>query len=238
MIFEKGENMKFKKTLAIFVILIVGLGITGIAAATNFDTETSEGLTLLQPVLRWFKEPVKGEVSLTTDKGNYCYGEQIHITITNDGDKDAYYCGSYNHWIIEKYEEGNWNRIYPEVEICVILNDYISPGEQEKDIWDADVSAGDYRVVVSYYVKEPKYRFTEYCYFSVEPLIVQIEKAETVKIPEIKVMKLPDPEIVSSDEMLASRIIKMPEIETSKIDISCCKHTNLQVKQTKNKMID
>ncbi len=88
--------------------------------------------------------------------------------IENNGDKEACYCGSYNHWTVEQYQDGNWIKIFPQIEILVISSDSILPGEKEEITWNGDTRSGDYRIVVSYFIDEPKYKFADYSYFSVE----------------------------------------------------------------------
>jgi hypothetical protein len=207
-IFEKGENMKFKKTLTIFVILIIGLGITGIATAVSFNEDANSELKVwFKPIFEWYKKPITGDVSISTDKGNYDYGDQVDIVIKNSGDDIAYIYGAPPIWSVEKRQmDGSWELVSPKIVLCVYLNLSLEPGEIEKTSWEVDSSPGDYRVTVSYYVKEPKYKFTEYCYFSVsslyiipiidKPEVKPIDPPESIEIEPIKAIPVDPPEAI------------------------------------------
>jgi len=242
--------MKFKKTLTIFVILIVGLGITGIATAASLNEDVNSELKVwFKPIFEWYKKPITGDVSISTDKGSYDYGEQVDIIIENNGKDIAYIYGAPPIWNIEKRQtDGSWELVYPEVySLCVYLNLSLEPGEILKDSWKVDSSPGDYRVAVSYYVKEPKYKFTEYCYFSVLPLYIipiidtpevkPIDPPEFIEIEPIKAILVDPPETIPIEievkEMPTLEIVKIapPQYRIVKNDDITCSYTteNLEV---------
>ncbi len=222
--------MKFKKSLAIFVIFIIGFGISGMATATTFNDEVDNGLKIwFGPFISWYKEPIEGKISVTTDKGSYPIGEEVFITIKNNGDNIAYTRGGCSPiWNIEKRQsDGSWKQVNLKIHY-LIPNPKpveINPGEVREYKWEVSpsitnsgvISGGDYRVSFSYYVKEEKYEFTEYCYFYVSNIYIEykdsikIKEPESCPIEEPKSIKIKPPESIS---------IENPKIEHLKVKIA------------------
>lgn len=226
--------MKFKKSLAIFVIFIIGFGISGIATATTFNNEVDSGLKIwFNPIIRWLKEPIEGKISVTTDKGSYHFGEEVVITIKNNGDNIAYTDGGCSPiWDIEKRQsDGSWKQVNLKI-YFLIPNPKpveIKPGEVMRYTWKNSpaitnsgvISGGDYRVSFSYYVNEEKYEFTEYCYFYVSNIYIEyqdsikIKEPESSPIEEPRSIKIKPPESIPIEnpkiEPLEVKIVELPK---------------------------
>ena len=225
-----GE-VKMKKIMILFAVLLIGAGATSGALTSasfgwtlkevnesafftldkegyqygNITFELSDGpLVWIDPdeiedsrnISIEITRPITSAIKLYTDRGTYFPGEPVLITIKNNGDKDACYCGSYNHWTIEQYQYGDWKRIFPPAEILIILNDCISPREKEEGLWNSTNNPGDYRVAVSYFIGEEKYKFTEYAYFLITTFFIPIDN----KIFGNYTLELPDYPLVWKDQ--------------------------------------
>ena len=172
--------------------------------------DPDETITDLGNISIEISRPITGDIRLYTDRGTYFPGEPVLITIENNGDKDACY-GSYNHWTIEQYQEGDWKRIFPPAERLIVLNDCISPREREEGLWNS-ANLGDYRVAVSYFIEKEKYEFIEYAYFSISTFLVPINN----RIFGNATLELPDHPPVWKDQ--EDMFIPLPPIQKIPID--------------------
>ncbi len=141
-------------------------------------------------------KPITGDILLSIDAGLYPMDTNITITLENTGSETAYFYGPPYHWIIDKYTDGAWKRIYPNgIELMGFFVTQIGSGEKEVDIWDqkifddtvsekVQVDPGDFRVVIDYCMGKEKYEFMEYVYFSISNYmgVIDVEPAENITL--------------------------------------------------------
>ncbi len=169
-------------------------------------------------------KPVTGDICLSVDAGLYPVSVNVTIILENKGNKTAYFYGPPYHWIIDKYTDGIWKKIYPNgIELLGIFITRIDPGEKEIDSWDqkifddtmsekVQVDPGDYRVVVNYCNGEKKYEFTEYVYFSISNYAGTICSDPVGSIA----LELPDyPDVWDDREDI---LIPLPPMQTMPLD--------------------
>lgn len=79
---------------------------------------SDDAITNLEDISIELSRPITGDIRLYTDKGNYLPGEPVLITIENNGDKDAYYCGNCpTRNTCPTHNPGTWN----EFTSCLLI---------------------------------------------------------------------------------------------------------------------